>query len=235
MSTDRYAVEVGDLTIENGLPSAPTSLDEAEAFTRRTSAAQGGERIASAVLLHELIEKQAATIVRLAEESARARCEAADQQVKQRLADFEVLKASLDAVEESAYQSAQRALSDRASFFQALRSPTAPPRGPADVFESVFKEVIGAVKDVVGKNPALLARLGSVIEQGEDEAGPTNESAPAQPGAGSSGQQPTLMELVATVDRIPKHSRKHQKDTQELTVQELYECIAAAEAANVAS
>lgn len=238
MSSDRYAHDVGDLTIENGIPApAATPLEEADAFARRTAAASGGERIAATMLLHELIEKQAATIVQLADDSARARREAVDLQIAQRLKDFEVMKATLDAVEESAYQSAQRALSDRAQFFQALRIPTAPPRGPADVFETVFKELIGAVKDVVTKNPALLSRLGTAVlggttEAEPDQGGPADEAAQEQP---EQSGAPTLAELVARVEKIPKDSRKHQKDTQDLTVAELHECLAAAEGANAAS
>lgn len=244
MSSDRYAHDVGDLTIENGIP-APTAtpLEDADAFARRTAAARGGDRIAATMLLHELIAKQAATIVQLADDSARARREAIDRQVKQRLEDFEVMKATLDAVEESAYQSAQRVLSDRAQFFQALRTPTAPPRGPADVFEAVFKEVIGAVKDVVTKNPALLSRLGSAVLGGGEEAepaqSPADEAAPAQPADAASSsdaaRQPTLYELVEAVEKIPKNSRKHKKDAQDLTIAELNECLAAADAANVKS
>jgi hypothetical protein len=240
MSSDRYAHDVGDLTIENGIP-APTAtpLEDADAFARRTAAARGGDRIAATMLMHELIAKQAATIVQLADESAKARLEAIDRQVEQRLEDFKVFRATLDSVEESAYQSAHRALSERAQFFQALRTPTAPPRGPADVFEAVFKEVIGAVKDVVTKNPALLSRLGSAVLGAGEEAEPAqeqaDEAAPAQEAARNSEAErvPTLRELVEGVEKIPKFNRKHQKDTQDLTIAELHECLAAAEAANV--
>jgi hypothetical protein len=240
MSSDRYAHDVGDLIIENGIP-APTAtpLEDADAFARRTAAARGGDRIAATMLLHELVEKQAATIVRLAEESAQARREAVDRQVKQRLDDFEVVKATLDAVEESAYQSAQRALSDRAQFFQALRTPTAPPRGPADVFESVFKELIGAAKDVVTRNPALLSRFGAAVLGGDEEEQPAQHKADeeVQPGqaASNTAREPTISELVEAVEKIPKHSRKHKKDTRDLTIAELHECLAAVEAANVES
>lgn len=239
MSSDRYAHDVGDLTIENGIP-APTAtpLDDADAFARRTAAARGGDRIAATMLLHELVEKQAATIVRLAEESAQARREAVDRQVKQRLDDFEVVKATLDAVEESAFQSAQRALSDRAQFFQALRTPTAPPRGPADVFESVFKELIGAAKEVVTKNPALLSRFGAAVlgESEEESTHKEAEQAAQAEVANSTAREPTIGELVEAVEKIPKDSRKHKKDTRDLTMAELHECcLAAAEAANVKS
>jgi hypothetical protein len=181
----KTAEDYGDISITNGFPEPdPPPPDPIETAHAHAIRSRVNDR--SRTALHEkysaLLEQQTRLRLKLIDEAIAAKNAAVDREVaakkaaaerelamldecaKRRREEFDLLSATLAAVETSTVESAMRALNDKAQFYQLIRAPKKEAPTGGELAVDSFKYVIDSVRDVVKGNPILLAPVARFFE-----------------------------------------------------------------------
>lgn len=193
-STARVETSYGDIRVENGFPSLPSTaspIEVAEAEHRSLLSSETTIEGMRRMVLDTVRQLHAETDRRKleaanAEEKARQRVEleekraekireqalkaAEDQQrtlddyLRRRREDSAAFTDALAAVETRAFESASAAMSARADVYKLLRTPQEAPKGGAEVAGDLCKYFLDKVEGIVKHDPRVLGGVARLLE-----------------------------------------------------------------------